>query len=249
MKLFYRQIQKEGISTRVLQHVKRATEYHLHRLAGDQSAAALVMDALVDSRTLNSPEDQSTMEGCKSIAWLSFYEARHETGLKHAELAASGSPECPLWHYLRAKGYRYARRCSNFSRSPSEKERQAFLRCRELSSRPYYALHVANMYGEAGVYKMAYPIYLDIYEECMRTLNVNWVNTMLRLALVFMRRKNNQENGFEDRTRAWNCLHFAEKIDPKNSIFLQYKAKYLMKIQYFTVSFESVRYQHVKSKI
>ena len=233
--MFYRQIQKEGISTRVLQHVKRATEYHLHRLAGDQSAAALVMDALVDSRTLNSPKDQSTLEGCKSIAWLSFYEARHETGLKHAELAASGSPECPLWHFLRAKGYRYARRSSNFSWKPSEKERQAFLRCHELSSRPFYLIQVAMMHGEDGDKQACERIYLYVYEECMRKLEVNWPNTMLRLALTFMRSNN-------DLPRAKKCLDRAEKICPKNSMFLHYKGKYLMKMNDLKVSLESVKY-------
>ena len=213
----------------MLKHVKQATAYHVLHLSGDSSKAAeLIMAVLTDSQSLRSPLDQSTLEGCKSIAWQSFHEAGFEFALRHVKKASSLSPNCALWHFLRAKCHRYARRLVDFSGKPNDEERREFLHCRELSARPFYAIFVAQMHRENGDIGACQQMYHDIYEDCLKKSAVVCVGALLRLALVFTRSK--------DFKRANACLVRVEKIKPKNSMFLHYKGIYLMKTRNFKVS-------------
>ena len=186
------------------------------------------MDDLSDLQSLCSPLDESTLEGCKSIAWLSFHEAGHKFAMHHVEKASSSSPNCALWHFLLAKCHRYVRKTTGSLRKTSKEERQAFLRCFKLSARPFYAIFVAQMHRENGNVQVSRKMYLDIYEDCLKKSDIVCVSVLLRLALLFTRSK--------DFTKANACLERVQKVKPKDSLFLHYKGIYLATIKDFKVS-------------
>ena len=222
------QIQDEGISTKALEHVKQATAYHVLHLFGYSDEAALIMAVLTDScQALNTSLDQSTLEGCKSIAWMSFHEAGHEFARRHVEKASSSSPSSALWHFLRAKSLRYIRKFVECSWEPSDEERRAFLCCRELSDRPFYAISVAQMHWDNHDSEICQNMYREIYEDCLNKSEVSG-GILLQLAVWFMRSK--------DLTRANVCLERVQKIKPNNPTFLHYKGNFFIKTENFKVS-------------
>ena len=170
---------------------------------------------------LKSDVDIGTINGCKCLAWGSFYEAAHETSLSFAQLAISSSPKCPLWHLLKAKNLRYARRVMDFEYKPSSEEKEAYLHCFKLTKNPFYTLSVANMYRENNQATECEKIFEEIYNKNPKSVNVRF-----KLVLYFLKK---------DPVRAKECLDYIEQMDATGSRFFHYSGKYYEKQRNYEV--------------
>ncbi|XP_014218205.1 uncharacterized protein LOC106646639 [Copidosoma floridanum] len=211
------QLEKEGISIKILVHIVRASQYHYYVARGNHAGAQKILAEvpLLDAQQLRDKTNIGTLNGCKSLSWSVFFDAPKSIALAYASRAVQNSPNCALWNFILGKKIRHLRRDdSNFEPLPDEIKH--LLKAYELSGSHYYGVFVAQMYGEMKEYGKAKQISMEIY-NC----NPQSVGIRLRLALNFMKSK--------DYDYAKDCLDFVQIRCVDNSMYLHYKGLYFEK--------------------
>lgn len=172
-----------------------------------------VLKIIEKSQILQNDLDLSTIDGCKSIAWSIFHDAKCYNAIHNARSAISRNSTCPLWHYLLAKNLRRKRK-NDFQLDPVPEEIFSVTKCCELSSNFFYKLLRAQIFHEEKNYAQSMKIYVEIYQTKPES-----VSAQLQLAWVFIRNK--------EFMHAKLCLDYIEKHIPENRMFLYYKGKYV----------------------
>ena len=208
-----RKIEEDDVSFDVLLHVMEATKYHVYRLANKNLISLDVMKNLVSATNFQSERERGTINGCRSVIWSNFHEAGHKVALSFAKPAISYSPKCSVWYFIFGKNLRHHRRNETFGRRPLPDERQALLTCYGLSTIPFYAIYVAEMYRENKEFHNSSSMYYDLYNAKPKN-----INTLLKLAKGLI--------GMKQFEKALTCLNYVEEQNPNNVVLLHYKGIY-----------------------
>lgn len=222
--LYYRH--EKDVSLQVLENVYKGTKCFLLFEENEFDEIDKILKTLNEDINYNeNAKDRSTLNGCKSIAWSKYKDAGIDslkTALNFADEAIKDNLNCDVWHFMAGKNLRRIRRLGNFLSKPTRLEQSKFQRAYELSKEPTFGIYLAQLYKELNYRDQALKTYKEIYYSHPESSSIN-----LRLALGFIR--------LGQLPLAKNCLDFAEKRVPDDSMFLHYKGIYLETSKNFKV--------------
>ncbi|XP_051161318.1 uncharacterized protein LOC127281589 [Leptopilina boulardi] len=209
---------EKNVSIQVLKNIYKGTKCFLLMEEEEFNEIDKILKTLNKNVDYDKNEiDRSTLNGCKGVAWSKFKDAGDmgtNKALDFIDLAIKDNSNCDVWHFMSGKNLRRQRRNKYFFSEPTEKEIFELKKAYELSEDPTYGIYLGQMYKEVGKKNEALKIYKKIHETKPESANIN-----LRLALGFIRTRNLQS--------AKECLDFAEKKVPDDSMFLHYKGIFL----------------------
>lgn len=214
-----KQKHENNISLNVLENIYNCTKcFVLFEENRFDEIAEILSNLNENVNCTSNAIDRSTLNGCKSIAWSKYKEAGElviKSALNYINLAIEDNKNCDVWYFILGKNLRRQRRVNNFLAHPTKKEEMSFQKAYELSKEPTFGIYFAQLHKEKRSPQRALKIYKEIYSTKPESTTIN-----LRLALGFMRLDNNFQLAKE-------CLDYAEKRIPDDSMFLHYKGIYL----------------------
>lgn len=215
-------MEREGISLDVVFCIMQNTKYYALKATEYYTEGQAPMDKM-ELELNDSPENASTLCGCKSVAWSTFYEYGMEHAISFARSAIHDNPNCSTWHFILGKNLRrYRRLYIPLSSMPSSEEIESFSKSYDLSLNPLYGIYLAQAHYENTDCETSKKIYMKVHEAKPKNIKIQ-----LRLALCFLRIK--------DLNAAKGCLDYVEKFDSECKMLWHYKGIYYIKCNNFEV--------------